>query len=64
MDNHQYPQIFTNNPTSYIVIYKVWELYDLSLFGKLPERGGDWVVVSFLSLGAMTGREVEVGITH
>lgn len=62
MDNHCYPQIFTNIPTSCYVIYE--ELYDLSLFGKLPEMGLDWVTVSFLSFAVMAGREVEMGITH
>lgn len=44
------------------MIYKA--LYDLSLFGKLPERGHGWLAASFLSLAAMTGREVEMGIAH
>lgn len=34
---------------------------NLSLLGKPPE--GEHDCVSFLSLGAMTGREVETGIT-
>lgn len=36
----------------------------LSLFGKLAVRGVQGVVVSFLSLGLMTGRVVETGMKH
>ncbi len=53
------PNYFTIIPTSYHVMNKVWQLCDLSL----PETGHDGLAVSFLSLGIMTGRDVEVGMT-
>lgn len=36
----------------------------LSLLGEPPERAHDGVAASFLSLGAMTGSEAELGTTH
>lgn len=52
----------TNIPSSYYIIYKIWD--NLSLIGKIPERGDDWGAVSFLSLLVTTGRDVEMGMTH
>lgn len=41
--------------------YKFRELYDLSLLQNPPVAELDMVIVSFLSLGIMTGRETAVG---
>lgn len=43
---------------------KVWELWYLSLFEKLPEGGQNCIAVSFLSFEVTTGKEVDVGMAH
>lgn len=44
--------------------YEFRELYDLSLLENPPVAKLDMAIVSFLSLGIMTGRETEVGMAR